>query len=113
VLAPTRELCTQIEDTLKGLLRGLPHARTALVMGGMPAPPQLHRLRQAVQVVVATPGRLDALRRAHDDIAAQLANVSLVVLDEVDDMLADGLEREVRPPQRLAPRHRAATHRSI
>ncbi|XP_068397973.1 probable ATP-dependent RNA helicase DDX59 isoform X2 [Eschrichtius robustus] len=49
VLTPTRELAIQIERQAKELMSGLPRMRTALLVGGLPAPPQLHRLRQRVQ----------------------------------------------------------------
>ena len=44
ILAPTRELCAQIESQAKELIFGLP-IKTALVVGGLPLPPQMHRLR--------------------------------------------------------------------
>lgn len=50
VLAPTRELAIQLERQAKELMAGLPHMRTALLVGGLPLPPQLHRLRQPVKV---------------------------------------------------------------
>lgn len=50
ILTPTRELAIQIERQAKELVSGLPRMRTALLVGGLPAPPQLHRLRQRVQV---------------------------------------------------------------
>ena len=50
VLTPTRELAIQIERQAKELMSGLPCLRTALLVGGLPAPPQRHRLRQRIQV---------------------------------------------------------------
>ncbi|XP_065792408.1 probable ATP-dependent RNA helicase DDX59 isoform X2 [Muntiacus reevesi] len=49
VLTPTRELAIQIEQQAKELMSGLPCLRTALLVGGLPAPPQRHRLRQRIQ----------------------------------------------------------------
>ncbi|XP_043341228.1 probable ATP-dependent RNA helicase DDX59 isoform X2 [Cervus canadensis] len=49
VLTPTRELAIQIERQAKELMSGLPCLRTALLVGGLPAPPQRHRLRQRIQ----------------------------------------------------------------
>ncbi|XP_055439147.1 probable ATP-dependent RNA helicase DDX59 isoform X2 [Bubalus kerabau] len=49
VLTPTRELAIQIERQAKKLMSGLPCLRTALLVGGLPAPPQRHRLRQRIQ----------------------------------------------------------------
>lgn len=45
----------QIEDQIKPLAYGLP-VRTALVVGGLPMPNQVYRLRKSVQIIVATPG---------------------------------------------------------
>lgn len=50
VLTPTRELAIQIERQAKELMSGLPCLRTALLVGGLPVPPQRHRLRQRIQV---------------------------------------------------------------
>ncbi|XP_069400460.1 probable ATP-dependent RNA helicase DDX59 isoform X2 [Ovis canadensis] len=49
VLTPTRELAIQIERQAKELMSGLPCLRTALLVGGLPVPPQRHRLRQRIQ----------------------------------------------------------------
>ena len=92
----------QIERLFKQLVAGLPHMRTALVVGGEPAAPQLHRLRSGVQIIVATPGRLHGLCRAHADVAEILSSVPVVVLDEVDQMLEHGLESQVRARRRTS-----------
>eukprot|EP00069_Balaena_mysticetus_P011187 bmy_21107T0 len=79
VLTPTRELAIQIERQAKELMSGLPRMRTALLVGGLPAPPQLHRLRQRVQVIIATPGRLlDIIKQS----AVELGGIKIVVVDE-------------------------------
>lgn len=52
ILTPTRELAIQIERQVKELIMGLPNMRTALLVGGMPLPPQLHRLKQKIKVVL-------------------------------------------------------------
>ena len=48
ILSPTRELAIQIERQAKELMSGLPCLRTALLVGGLPVPPQRHRLRQRI-----------------------------------------------------------------
>ncbi|XP_065741739.1 probable ATP-dependent RNA helicase DDX59 isoform X4 [Phocoena phocoena] len=79
ILTPTRELAIQIERQAKELVSGLPRMRTALLVGGLPAPPQLHRLRQRVQVIIATPGRLlDIIKQG----AVELGGIKIVVVDE-------------------------------
>lgn len=52
ILTPTRELAIQIERQAKELIMGLPNMRTALLVGGMPLPPQLHRLKQKIKVEI-------------------------------------------------------------
>lgn len=93
IMTPTRELCMQIEKQAKELMKGLPHMKTALLVGGLPLPPQLHRLRSGVQIVVATPGRLQ-------EIVAQsgvdLSCIKCFVLDEVDVMLQMGFDCQVQ-----------------
>lgn len=49
-MSPTRELAIQIERQAKELMAGLPNMRTVLLVGGLPLPPQLHRLKQSVKV---------------------------------------------------------------
>lgn len=50
ILTPTRELAIQIERQAKELVMCLPNMRTALLVGGMPLPPQLHRLKTSIKV---------------------------------------------------------------
>ncbi|XP_077989149.1 putative ATP-dependent RNA helicase DDX59 [Glandiceps talaboti] len=92
VLSPTRELCMQIEEQAKELMQGLPRMKTALLVGGLPMPPQLYRLRKGVQFVVATPGRL---RDIIDQEGILLSSLKIVVIDEVDTMLHMGFQEQV------------------
>ncbi|ELK24923.1 Putative ATP-dependent RNA helicase DDX59 [Myotis davidii] len=79
ILTPTRELAIQIERQAKELMKGLPRMKTVLLVGGLPLPPQLHRLRQHVKVVIATPGRLlDIMKQS----SVQLRGVKIAVVDE-------------------------------
>ncbi|XP_036442408.1 probable ATP-dependent RNA helicase DDX59 [Colossoma macropomum] len=92
ILTPTRELAIQIERQAKELIIGLPNMRTALLVGGMPLPPQLHRLKQKIKIVIATPGRLIEILKQN---AVQLDNVRAVVVDEADTMLKMGFQQQV------------------
>ncbi|XP_072348183.1 probable ATP-dependent RNA helicase DDX59 isoform X1 [Scyliorhinus torazame] len=92
VLTPTRELAIQIEGQAKELMMGLPNMRTALLVGGMPLPPQLHRLKQSIKVIIATPGRLLEILKQE---AVSLCGVLTVVVDEVDTMLKMGFQQQV------------------
>lgn len=92
ILTPTRELAIQIERQAKELVMGLPNMRTALLVGGMPLPPQLHRLKSSIKIVIATPGRLIEILKQK---AVQLDKVKVVVVDEVDTMLKMGFQQQV------------------
>ncbi|MEV4535306.1 DEAD/DEAH box helicase [Asanoa sp. NPDC049518] len=82
ILAPTRELATQIEATLVPLARAL-SLRTVTIFGGVGAGPQITALRNGVDIVVACPGRLDDhVRNGH----ARLDAIEITVLDEADHM---------------------------
>ncbi|XP_051550146.1 probable ATP-dependent RNA helicase DDX59 [Myxocyprinus asiaticus] len=92
ILTPTRELAIQIEKQSKELVMGLPNMRTALLVGGMPLPPQLHRLKQKIKIVIATPGRLLEILKQK---AVRLDDVRAIVVDEADTMLKMGFQQQV------------------
>jgi ATP-dependent RNA helicase RhlE len=86
ILSPTRELTIQIADTFNKLAVGT-GLRSAVVVGGLSEQTQLNAIRRGVQLVIATPGRLeDFLGRKLVD----LSSVSTLVLDEADRMLDMG-----------------------
>ena len=92
ILTPTRELALQIEASFRSYGCYLP-LRTAVVLGGVPAPPQIRALRKGAEILVATPGRLlDLLNQGH----VRLGRVEMLVLDEADRMLDMGFIRDVR-----------------
>ncbi|XP_058102680.1 DEAD-box ATP-dependent RNA helicase 41 [Magnolia sinica] len=91
VLAPTRELCVQVEQQAKMLGKGLPF-KTALVVGGDAMACQVYRIQQGVELIVGTPGRLIDLLTKND---FELEEVSTLVLDEVDCMLQKGFHDQV------------------
>lgn len=91
VLTPTRELCVQVEEHAKLLGKGLPF-KTALVVGGDAVPGQIHRIKQGVELIVATPGRIIDLLSNYD---VELEEVATLVLDEVDCMLQRGFRDQV------------------
>jgi superfamily II DNA/RNA helicase len=82
VLAPTRELATQIAATIEPLakLRGL---RVATIFGGVPQNRQAAALRAGIDIVVACPGRLDDLMKQR---VVKLDAVQITVIDEADHM---------------------------
>jgi ATP-dependent RNA helicase RhlE len=95
VLAPTRELATQIADSFRtyGRQTGL---RSMVIYGGVPKGRQIQQLSQGVDIVVATPGRLLDLMGGH---YIRLDQVEVLVLDEADHMLDLGF---VIPIKRIA-----------
>ncbi|RLO04244.1 hypothetical protein DYB28_006782, partial [Aphanomyces astaci] len=93
VVAPVRELCVQLETQAKVCVR-ISKMKTALLIGGIPVPTQLHRLKKGVQVVVATPGRLYELVTG---FTLDLSHVITCVLDEADLLVdqSSGFEAKV------------------
>ncbi|UCI05804.1 DEAD/DEAH box helicase [Mesorhizobium sp. B1-1-8] len=92
ILAPTRELAVQIEDTIKILAKGA-HVSTALVLGGVSRFSQVKKVAPGVDILIATPGRLTDLVREGDLI---LADTKWLVLDEGDRMLDMGFINDVK-----------------
>lgn len=87
ILAPTRELCLQIGSDLADFSKYMPDIKTLPVYGGSSIESQIRALRQGVQIIVATPGRLlDLIKRG----MARLDDVHTVILDEADEMLNMG-----------------------
>lgn len=92
ILAPTRELATQIEAAIAPLAKLL-SLRTLTVFGGVSPNPQISGLRAGVDIVVACPGRLaDHVKTGH----ARLDAVEITVLDEADHMADLGFLPVVR-----------------
>jgi ATP-dependent RNA helicase RhlE len=102
ILAPTRELALQIEDSLRTYGRFL-NLRRAVILGGVSQNPQIAALRHGVDILVATPGRLlDLAQQKH----VRLDSVSMLVVDEADRMLDMGFIRDVRKIVAHLPRQR-------
>ena len=102
VLTPTRELAIQVADSVARYGRML-RFRYGTIMGGVPYPEQLRMLRQPVDLIVATPGRLiDHLERGRLD----LSRVELLVLDEADRMLDMGFTDAVDQIAAATPKGR-------
>lgn len=92
ILAPTRELCLQIAGDLADFSKYTPDVKTIPVYGGSSIESQIRALRQGVQIIVATPGRLiDLINRG----VVNLADVHTVVLDEADEMLNMGFVESI------------------
>ena len=102
ILTPTRELALQIEKFILRYGRFL-HLRTLTVYGGVNIKGQLTALRNGVDIVVATPGRLlDHMQRR----SINLRHVEVLVLDEADRMFDMGFIRDVQKIIAAVPTNR-------
>jgi superfamily II DNA/RNA helicase len=104
VLAPTRELASQLGESIRRYGRFLAAPlKTLVVYGGVSINPQMMALGGGADVLVATPGRLLDLV---DQRALSLSGVSFLVLDEADRLLELGFTQEMDRILALVPRLR-------
>lgn len=104
VLVPTRELATQVGDTIRALAQHSPRqVKVSVVFGGVSINPQMMGLRGGTDVLVATPGRLLDLV-THN--AVKLSGVNVLVLDEADRLLDLGFAEELNQLLALLPAKR-------
>ncbi|MBZ0326966.1 MAG: DEAD/DEAH box helicase [Altibacter sp.] len=102
ILTPTRELAAQVEDEFREYSKFL-DLRSTVIFGGVNANPQIRTLRQGVDILVATPGRLLDLENQG---VLSLAKVEILVLDEADRMLDMGFLRDIKKILALMPSKR-------
>ncbi len=103
VLAPTRELCIQISNDLKGYSKNMRGMRVVPVYGGEDIRTQLKQLDTPPQIVVATPGRLiDLIERGKVELGA----INFLVLDEADEMLNMGFKEDIETILQKTPETR-------
>jgi ATP-dependent RNA helicase RhlE len=102
VLAPTRELASQIAESFVQYGKSL-RLSVLTIFGGVPIPRQIRAMQAGVDIVVATPGRLLDLIDQH---AMTLRDVEILVLDEADQMLDLGFIHALKRIQRLVPQKR-------
>ncbi|MBE7685527.1 DEAD/DEAH box helicase [Tenacibaculum piscium] len=91
VLTPTRELAAQVHDNVREYSKYL-DIRSTVVFGGVKVASQIRTLRQGVDILVATPGRLLDL---HDQKAVSFNRIEVLILDEADRMLDMGFVRDI------------------
>jgi len=102
VLTPTRELAIQVSGELRKIAK-YKKIRTLPIYGGQSIGHQIRALKQGVQVVIGTPGRvLDHLRRK----TLRLEHVKMVVLDEADEMLDMGFVDDIEEIIKETPQER-------
>jgi len=102
VLTPTRELAAQVYENVKDYSAYL-DIRSMVMFGGVNQKPQVASLRQGVDVLIATPGRLLDL---HNQRLLSLSSVEILVLDEADRMLDMGFLRDIKRIMALMPAKR-------
>ena len=102
ILVPTRELASQVAESIKSYGKYL-RLRTQVIFGGVSINPQKEALRRGTDILVATPGRLldHAQQRTVD-----LSKIEILVLDEADRMLDMGFINDIRRVIRLLPAQR-------
>lgn len=102
VLCPTREIASQTTEFALALAKGTP-VRAAAIYGGVGYTPQEDALRQGVEIIVATPGRLlDLIEKGRAD----LSSVSYLVIDEADRLMDMGFLPDLRRVLRFLPAER-------
>ena len=102
VLAPTRELVQQIYNNFVQYGQGS-DIQTVAVFGGVSIKPQINKIKQGVDIVIATPGRLlDLLSNDH----INLQDLSVLVFDEADRMLDLGFKAEIEQIMQQVPKAR-------
>ncbi|RLA21817.1 MAG: hypothetical protein DRQ61_07830 [Gammaproteobacteria bacterium] len=102
ILTPTRELAAQVGESVSDYGKHLP-LKSTVIFGGVKINPQIQKLRQGIDILVATPGRL------LDHVGQKTINLSkidILVLDEADRMLDMGFIHDIRKVLALVPKHK-------
>ena len=102
ILTPTRELAAQVHESVRTYGAHLPF-KSLVIFGGVSMNPQITALRNGVDILVATPGRLlDHAQQRNVD----LSGVEVLVLDEADRMLDMGFIHDIKRVIALVPKKR-------
>ncbi|OAQ39650.1 RNA helicase [Pedobacter psychrophilus] len=102
VMVPTRELALQIEQVFNELGK-YTDIETISIIGGVDIEPQVEKLRKGVDVLIATPGRIqDLVHKGH----LNLKKIDFLVLDEADHMLNKGFYQDIQHLIQFLPRRR-------
>ena len=102
ILVPTRELAAQVSESVRTYGRHM-HFKSAAIYGGVSPKTQIDKIRNGLDIVIATPGRLLDLAQQK---AIDLSSVEILVLDEADRMLDMGFIRDIRKIFRFLPAQR-------
>jgi ATP-dependent RNA helicase RhlE len=102
VMVPTRELAQQIEKVFNELAK-YTDVLTISLIGGVDIEPQIEQLKRGVDVLIATPGRIqDLVHKGH----LNLKKIDFLVLDEADHMLNKGFYQDIKHLLQFLPRRR-------
>ena len=99
ILTPTRELAAQIHQNVLEYSRYI-NIRSAVIFGGVNQKPQVSKIRNGVDILIATPGRLLDLENQR---LLSLGYIEILVLDEADRMLDMGFQRDINKIMNLLP----------
>ena len=99
IMTPTRELAAQIEESVRTYGKYL-KIKSTVIFGGVGQGPQVSAIRNGVDILVATPGRLLDL---HEQRLVNLSNVEILVLDEADRMLDMGFIHDIKRILKVLP----------
>lgn len=106
VLAPTRELAQQVNESFKKYASNMPWIKTACIYGGQGYKDQIRALQSKPQIVIGTPGRvIDHIEKGY----LVLDSISKFVLDEADEMLKMGFQEDVEFIASKVPLERQTT----
>jgi ATP-dependent RNA helicase RhlE len=102
VMVPTHELAIQITEVFESIAK-YTDITTVGIYGGVEQDPQIKKLQQGAEIIVATPGRLfDLVSQKH----IKLRSVDILVLDEADHMLDLGFYKDIKELITYLPQHR-------
>ena len=102
ILTPTRELAAQISENVIEYGKYI-NLRSCVIFGGVNQKPQVSKIRNGIDILIATPGRLLDLENQR---LLSLSNVEILVLDEADRMLDMGFQRDINKIMHLLPKRR-------
>ena len=102
ILTPTRELAAQISENVIEYGKYI-NLRSCVIFGGVNQKPQVSKIRNGIDILIATPGRLLDLENQR---LLSLSNVEILVLDEADRMLDMGFQRDINKVMHLLPKRR-------
>ncbi|XP_066583201.1 ATP-dependent RNA helicase DDX55 isoform X2 [Prorops nasuta] len=108
IISPTRELAIQISEVLSEFLNKLPVLKQVLLVGGTTTTEDINKLKNGVNIIVATPGRLEDLlsNSVNLNLSKWVKSLELLVLDEADRLLDLGFSTSIDVILSFLPRLR-------